>query len=134
MSYPCKVGSCSKVIKYYSTPTVLLDGVAIGTETENCARKIRERRMMVSQFSQAPPTITPSATATTALPTISPLICEDDELAFELDMHIPKTNSITIRTWSLSVMYFNSAQRIFGDDSVEYGSETVSGHAGVGKS
>jgi hypothetical protein len=108
MSYPCKVGKCPTVKPYYSTPLVLVDGLPIGTSTEDCARKIKDRREIVANFRDS---ITAQPTAS---PTESKLSCGDDELAFELYMHIPSSINISLKSWSLSYMNYASKSLVDG--------------------
>ena len=49
LAYGCSSSYCQRVLRY-SSPDITYEGNTIGTSTENCALKIRERRVEVANF------------------------------------------------------------------------------------
>jgi hypothetical protein len=91
LSYNCP-GGCTRV-NWYSSPDVTYNGATIGTSTEDCARKIQERRVTVANFRQhvegptpTPPSPTPPSptppSPTPPSPTEAPT-SGDDSISFK---------------------------------------------------
>merc|ERR1712226_59109 len=82
LAYPCDGANCPRVNWYSSSDTsVTYQNKAIGDATNDCARKIRERRQTVTDFYQGgnsvPVTPTPPAPAPVPAPVPAPGTCTD---------------------------------------------------------
>ena len=74
MADPCAAPiTCSRVLMY-STPDILYENeLTIGSEEENCAGRINERRTIVSEYRPTIITNQPTLTPTTNQPTLTPI-------------------------------------------------------------
>ena len=79
LSYPC-LGSNCQVVNRYSSPHITYNGNKIGTFTDDCARKINERRVRVANFEDsndtAPP-VTPAPVTPAPVTSPNPESCDD---------------------------------------------------------
>lgn len=73
LSYPCP-GVCTRV-NWYSNDVAQYNGQPIGNASNNCARKINERRNTVANFRQAvgSPVTTPAPVTSTSAPVTTPV-------------------------------------------------------------
>ena len=110
LAYNCRTGQCDNIssngctrVQQFSNPNFLFNGKAIGTATEDNARKINDARVQVAGYythvttgsptaspvasPTASPTASPSVSpnaAPTASPNAAPTACEDSPLKFKV--------------------------------------------------
>ena len=79
LAYPCSGSYCQRVNRY-SSPDITYNGNQIGTSTEDCARKINERKVQVANFEESndtPAPVTPSPVTPAPVPSPTATSCSD---------------------------------------------------------